>query len=692
LRVNEPFLAFSMMRILLAFLLVAAPPKAVAVQNVVFDAAALKARGWRLEGIHLTLTDVKAASPRLILAIDQLILPPPYDALRMANIRCDVFDWGNNELWCRRGGAEIGVFRRQTVSGKIFLHIGEKEIVFALNDLRLARGRLSVEGIARGDEWRLRVQAEELDGGPLQRLLKIGLFDIKSGKISLNLEAAGHKARIDDFDLTAEVEDLTLQTQEGRWASEGLILAAAVSAQNRDGLWQWRHRARLAGGAVFIDPVYLDAAEKPIQWDAEGAWNSAREEAEIRSFRYRHEGTGEAEGSARIRFGDGFSLEQADLSVGSRDLQRFSVVYFKPFMEETPGAGISMGGSLTAHLELARNSLTDASVSFHDLEMTDAEGRIGVGGGFGTVNWSRRETFRQPSRLAWRRLQLGALPVGPARLSLLAKADTIRLLEKAKLPFLGGAIAINRFDWLANRHREPELYFEGNLNNVSLEQLSRALDWTPLSGTVSGRIPGVEYRNGTLKLGGELIFKVFDGLVKVGELGLSGLFSDLPRLTAEIEVDNLDMDQITRRFEFGGITGRLSGFVKNLVMENWRPLSFYAWLGTPDDDDSRHRISQKAVKNIASIGGGGATDLVSRSFLSLFETFGYDKLGLGCYLHQGVCQLMGLEPTESKEGYYIIKGGGLPRIDVIGYNARIDWNVLMERLKRITSSDKVIIQ
>jgi hypothetical protein len=149
------------------------------------------------------------------------------------------------------------------------------------------------------------------------------------------------------------------------------------------------------------------------------------------------------------------------------------------------------------------------------------------------------------------------------------------------------------------------------------------------------------------------------------------------------------MEQLTGKFEFGGITGKLSGFVQKLYLENWQPVSFYAWFGTPDDDDSSHRISQKAVKNIASIGGGGAADAISRSFLRFFETFGYDKLGLGCYLHEGVCQLMGVNATPT--GYAIITGGGLPRIDVIGYNPRVDWVVLIDRLKRITTSDKVII-
>jgi hypothetical protein len=55
-----------------------------------------------------------------------------------------------------------------------------------------------------------------------------------------------------------------------------------------------------------------------------------------------------------------------------------------------------------------------------------------------------------------------------------------------------------------------------------------------------------------------------------------------------------------------------------------------------------------AVKNIVSIGSAGASDILSKSFLNIFETFGYDKIGLGCYLHNGVFQLMGVETTPEK--------------------------------------------
>jgi len=253
---------------------------------------------------------------------------------------------------------------------------------------------------------------------------------------------------------------------------------------------------------------------------------------------------------------------------------------------------------------------------------------------------------------------------------------------------LGGSIAINDFSWQTDKQNESEVSFEGSLNQLSLEQLSAALNWTPLSGTLSGYIPRVDYSNKTLSVGGEWVVKIFGGEIKLSNLASSGLFTDFSKLHADVEIDNLDLDQITRKFEFGGITGKLSGYVRELYLENWQPVSFFAWLGTPENDNSPHRISQKAVKNIASIasiGGGGASDLLSRSFLSFFETFGYDKLGLGCYLHNGVCQLMGVETLES--GYAIVTGGGLPRINVIGYNARVDWTVLIERLKRVTESE-----
>jgi hypothetical protein len=665
-------------------------PPVYAMESASLNVGAINAQDWKLEGIKIVLADLAQQKQKLILTINRLTLPKPFDDLQLANIRCAVFSWHDNELHCEQGRAEIRSKRWQSPAADFSFHIKENLTEFKMTDMRLLGGTMTIAGDEKSNQWQLEIKAKALDSLLIQKQLQQKTFDIKSGSIDFELQANGSEMRVKAFNLIAGLKGLTGQTKEGKFATEALTLSTRINARNHGGLWQWQSHSRLTEGALYAEPVYLEAGEQPIALDAIGDWDDKSKRTGIRTVHYSHAQVGELSGSGVAFVNDGVILDKAELLLRSDDLEKLSAIYLKPFFEQTDLEGVTLAGRMNADLAIVQQSLTSLKLLFNNLAVKDAEERFGLLGGTGAVNWSREQAFAQPSKISWRQLKLRALPVGPARLDFFAGANEVRLLEKVNLPFLGGTIAVNQFNWQSEAQQEPEIYFEGGLNNVSLEQLSKALNWTPLSGTVSGKIPGVEYRNKTLRLGGELIIRVFDGVVKITDFASSGLSTDFPRLNAEIEIDNLDMDQLTRKFEFGGITGRLSGFVKKLSLENWKPVSFYAWLGTPEDDDSSHKISQKAVKNIANIGGGGASDLLSRSFLSFFETFRYDKLGLGCYLHDGVCQLMGVEAAH--QGYAIIKGGGLPRIDVIGYNPEVDWDVLMERLKRITSSDEVIVK
>jgi len=39
------------------------------------------------------------------------------------------------------------------------------------------------------------------------------------------------------------------------------------------------------------------------------------------------------------------------------------------------------------------------------------------------------------------------------------------------------------------------------------------------------------------------------------------------------------------------------------------------------------------------------------------------------------------------EGFYLVKGQGLPRVDVIAYNTELDFDVLLKRMGRITQAE-----
>ncbi|MBM4207646.1 MAG: C4-dicarboxylate ABC transporter [Gammaproteobacteria bacterium] len=556
--------------------------------------------------------------------------------------------------------------------------------------------RLTVTAEAKAENWSVKFQAKRVSDELINKLLPAEWVSsdpshARKGMMNLSGIISGRLKAVNQFGITTEVVGLTDLTKDGALASENLQFKTQLEGKKIfNNQWAWQSTSHMTGGALYVDPVYVEAGLQPITLKARGLWNSKTKQADIQAFTYQHPETGTLSGSALAYYRRGLRFDRADVTLQSDTLQKLAEIYVNPFYAESPFQSLALTGALQANFTFKQHSLTDAALELKKLNVNDAAKRLTVNDGNAAINWSADPLIVKQSELSWRQLNVKGLPIVAAKLKFTSQADRFHLAEAVKLPFLNGMMAVDRFSWRGGKQEEPDVTFAGSLDNVSLEQLTRRLHWTPLLGNISGQIPGVAYRDNSLKLDGGLTINIFDGIVKINNLSSSGLFSNMPKLAGDVELQHLDLEQLTSKFEFGRITGRLSGFINKLELENWRPVTFFAWLDTPEDDDSKHRISQKAVKNIASIGGGAASDFLSRSFLGFFETFCYDKIGVGCYLHNGVCQMLGLEAVG--EGYYLIKGGGLPRIEVLGYNSQINWDVLVERLSRVASPDTVIVQ
>ena len=52
----------------------------------------------------------------------------------------------------------------------------------------------------------------------------------------------------------------------------------------------------------------------------------------------------------------------------------------------------------------------------------------------------------------------------------------------------------------------------------------------------------------------------------------------------------------------------------------------------------------------------------------------------------------GVESAGQAQGYYLVKGGGLPRIDIVGFNRKTDWSLLVDKLKQVAEGGTPIIQ
>jgi hypothetical protein len=174
--------------------------------------------------------------------------------------------------------------------------------------------------------------------------------------------------------------------------------------------------------------------------------------------------------------------------------------------------------------------------------------------------------------------------------------------------------------------------------------------------------------------------RVFGGRVVGSNLRLQDPLGAWPRLFADVRARDLDLLQVTSTFSVGNITGKLEADVLGLELFAWSPVAFDARLATPKGDRSKHRISAKAVGNLSNIGGGGGSVMQSlqSGALKFFDDFNYDRLGLTCKLRDDVCLMSGVEPAGV--GYYIVKGSGIPRIDIVGNAGRVNWPQLVSQV------------
>jgi hypothetical protein len=213
-----------------------------------------------------------------------------------------------------------------------------------------------------------------------------------------------------------------------------------------------------------------------------------------------------------------------------------------------------------------------------------------------------------------------------------------------------------------------------------MPNIARAFGWPELAGTLGGRIPRVEYRDKLVTFSGDVVAQVFAGRIVGSQMRLQDPLGPWPRFFADVKVENLDLAMVTDTFSIGSITGRLEGEIKNMELFDWSPVTFDAYLRTPPRDAGPRRISAKAVGTLSDIGnnGGGSFARLQSGLMKYFDEYDYDQLGIRCQLANEICTMSGIE--RAGIGYYILRGKGLPHINIIGNAGRVNWPSLVTQI------------
>jgi hypothetical protein len=439
--------------------------------------------------------------------------------------------------------------------------------------------------------------------------------------------------------------------------------------------------ATLRGGGLLLGPLYADLPDHAVQL-ALGA-RTKKGELTIRRLRMTDPDALQLEGELGFTAAGDLSRLRLD-----RFNARFPAAYTRYGKGLLRGAGIQdleARGDVAGHVALEGGSLKALSMQTGGLDLALPGGRLGVQGLHGAIDWSAAEN-RPPTRLGWRALQLYRLPNGPAEASWRATGGALKLEKPFAIPVLDGQLRVLGMSLRPAAASGERLQTSLALTDIDMAAFCRALGWPEFKGKLGGAVPSLRYVDDRVELAGGLSLNVFDGFVDITGLTLAQPFGPAPLLTGDIALRQIDLALLTSVFDFGSITGRLRGAIEDLRLVAWQPTAFKASLVA----DQGGRISQKAVNNLTSVGGGGIAGGIQGTMLKLFKTFGYKRIGLSCTLKGDICSMGGLGPA--KDGYAIVEGSGLPRLSVVGHQREVDWPTLVRRLKAATEGDGPVVR
>lgn len=498
-----------------------------------------------------------------------------------------------------------------------------------------------------------------------------------NGDIHLQLELTPLRTALD-----AEIIAASLDYSEptGRYAAEKLsahLLAHWDSVTQR-----WNLAADSRSGQIYVEPVFLDFSVLPLH--AEIRARAAAEGWQLERLLAQQGKNSTIKATGLVA--KNFQPRTLDLSIETSDLASLLAADLQPFLIGTRLEGLTASGSLQANFTLSEQKPSALKAVLDNVALDAGKLGLSFKDLSGQLHWSLAEA--PASSLHWREGLAAKIPLGPSRISFRAQAQDFELLSPWRQPFLEGALRVEQLALHGIGTTELSADFSGALEPIKLTALCQALGWPEFSGTLGGRLPGLSIRNDVWSVQGALDAQAFDGSIRLENLTAIEPFGVLPRVTADLHLKRLNLESLTGAFSFGRITGRVDGDVDGLRLLAWKPVAFDGRFYSTPGDDTPRRISQRAIDNISSI-GGGPTGILSRGFLSLFKDFAYDRIGISCVLRDGRCQMDGIEPagpSDGLEGYYLVKGRLLPRIDIVGYAHSVSWNTLLEQIKAARTS------
>lgn len=549
-----------------------------------------------------------------------------------------------------------------------------------------------------GFDGKLVLNGEQLPINALPSLLNAvnlqypGGHDV-SGQMDTRIEIVLAKNSVNSIQIESNLENVNYS---GDNVLESMDISLNLDAEYSN-KWQFDSHIHFSQGLMYISPgvevlgeqpgFYLDLSEHHLSVNASGSSDAGFKNIVISDYLYEHPGLIALRGDLSLDMEAEKFVSNFSLSAIVNDLGVAFPVYIEPLLLATPYSELELAGSLGMKLQFNDEILTDFNLDLDNVYLHDVNERFSVSD-LSTDIQIGKDIEKQLSTLQWRSFSIYKLIVGAGDITLMSDNNSIEVIDWQDIDILDGELLINRFSMDNIGQSDFKIGINGELTPISLHEFTQTMDWPLMSGRLSGEIEGLEYHQGNLSVNGDIAFRVFDGEITISDLTIDNLFDVNSRLYTNVNLQALDLEQLTETFSFGKIEGSLEGYLHDVTLVNWQPVYLDVVLKSPENDPRPHRISQKALDNLSEIGGGLSGPL-STGLIRFIPEYSYGRLGIRCLLHNNVCNLGGIE--EAEDGFYIMTRGGLlpPWVDVKGTGRSIIWQDLIKGLKRIAEGEIV---
>ncbi|MDR1848895.1 MAG: hypothetical protein LBQ75_02535 [Zoogloeaceae bacterium] len=489
------------------------------------------------------------------------------------------------------------------------------------------------------------------------------------------------------FSTALNLQDGAYFSEDGTQAAEKMTVTLALSGEENRGKWKLKGHLNWSAGDLYYAPALLSGSGQTLEFEGEAdatGWA-------LPAAQFTFPKIGQIHASGR---GLWAGMDAMDLTVSAKAiaLQPLGETLIAPLLANQGALGVNLTGMLDLNAELKNGQVAAASFALENAGFVMEGNRFALEGMTGGLEWNQNR--KTDNTLAVKKMAIGRLESGAFNTSLAIWPEkSFALTSPITIPILDGELILRHF--AAGMTRDGSGEWEGalgiSITPMALEKLTERLDLPIMAGAISADLPVIRYVNREASLDGALVIQVFEGYLRCNELRLVDPLGVRPRIQADVEARHINLEQLTNTFSFGRITGFVDADLKGLEIAGWRPLAFNARIASSPGSYPR-RISQRAVDNITALGGGGAMAAVQSSVLRMFSDFGYRQIGLSCRLANGVCHMQGVPGTDRGTQYIIVQGGGIPALNIMGYNRQIDWDEFITRLKAATQSSGPTVQ